>query len=242
MTDFHNINGICLHRLKYQDNALIIKVFTSQFGMRTMILRGVRSKKSSKHYLTAPFSLVEIQCRFRENREMQQIREIKLSQPLPSIQGNVAKSALVLFMSEMLYRTMEDGYTNAPLFEFIRDSALMLENATTFSNFHLWFLVKISGFYGFYPDTENFHKNYLFNLSEGQFVHPTDPGTGEILDPRSSTILHAILGMKFDEVMSLKINAEERNVVLTGLIDYFRLHTESLKEINSHSVLSAVFK
>jgi DNA repair protein RecO (recombination protein O) len=207
-----------------------------------MILRGVRSKKSSKYYMTAPFSLLDIQCRIRENREMQQIKELKLSHPLPSIQANVAKSALVLFMAEVLYRTMEDGYTNAPLYDFIRDSALMLEDESRYSNFHLWFLIQLSAHYGFYPDTDNFKEGYLFNLSEGQFVHTADPGTGEILSARSSSILNSILGMNFDETMRLKISAEERNDVLTGLIDYFRLHTESLKEINSHSVLSAVFK
>lgn len=242
MSEYHNLNGICLHRLKYKDNALIIKVFTLEQGMTTMILRGIRSKKSSKYYMTAPFSLLEIECRFKENKDIQLVREIKLRQPLASIQANIGKSAVVLFMTEVLYKTMEDGYKNQPLYRFLYNAVVKLDEIGNYSNFHLWFLIRLSEYYGFYPDSSNFKEGSIFSLSEGRFESQVGRERGDFLDAKQSFALYTILGMEFAGVMSLKMTATERADLLSGMVDYFRFHTESLKGINSLVVLKAVFK
>ena len=51
-------SGIILYTTKYADTSLIAKIYTSDFGLQSYIINGVRSKKSkSKATLFQPLSL-----------------------------------------------------------------------------------------------------------------------------------------------------------------------------------------
>ena len=43
-------NGICLHHYKYSESSVIVKIFTEKFGLKSYIIKGVRSKKSKNSF------------------------------------------------------------------------------------------------------------------------------------------------------------------------------------------------
>lgn len=242
MTEFYNINGIALHRIKYQDNAVILKVFTRQRGMSTYMVRGIRGKKSSKYYMTAPLSLIEFESKFRENKDIQQLRELRMAMPLLSLHSDIAKSAISMFMAEVLYKSMEDGYTNEALFDYLESSIMLLNDMENVANFHLLFMLRLSKFYGFFPDASSYSEGSVFNLEDGIFHPGSRMVSSPVVEGNLAALLYVLLGTNFDELERLKMTANERQQLLSALIDFFSLHVEGMKEINSHAVLMSVFK
>lgn len=210
--------------------------------MSTYMVRGIRGKKSSKFYMTAPLSIIEFESKFRENRDIQQLKELRMATPLLSLHSDIAKSAISMFMAEVLYKTMEDGYANEPLFDFLESSIILLNDAGNVANFHLWFMMRLSKFYGFFPDASSFSEGSVFNLEDGIFQPAATLVTSPVVDGNLAALLYVLLGTNFDELERLKMTASERQRLLSALIDFFSLHVEGMKEINSHAVLVSVFK
>ena len=71
--------GIVLHHFKYGEKSIIAKIYTEKFGLQSYIINGVRSKKTKNKasYLQA-LSLIEINAVKKENKGLQQIKDIKI--------------------------------------------------------------------------------------------------------------------------------------------------------------------
>ena len=82
---------------------------------------------------------------------------------------------------------------------------------------------------------------FQFELESGTF---TDIGgcSGAYIDVSTAAVLDKILGMKFDELSSLRISSFDRKTLLHGLVDYFIIHVPNLKRVSSLEVLETVFE
>jgi DNA repair protein RecO (recombination protein O) len=90
--------GIVLHHFKYSEKSVIAKVYTEKFGLQSYILNGVRSTKSkNKAVYLQPLSLVEISANHKENKGLQQVKNIQLAEVYESIPFNIGKTSIVLF-------------------------------------------------------------------------------------------------------------------------------------------------
>ena len=93
---------------------------------------------------------------------------------------------------------------------------------------------------GFYPDARNSNFEY-FDLDQGVFTKNLGYGKnlineGVLLD------FKILLGINFDELHRIKLNAKKRQEILTVLIQYFELHLTGFKTPKSLEVLKAVFE
>ena len=96
--------AIVLSKIKYRDNDLIVKCYTEQFGIQSYLLRGVLKSKKGKIRIAyfQILSQLEIIVNYRENRSLQSINDAKPVTFYQSIHENVAKSAIVMFLAEVL--------------------------------------------------------------------------------------------------------------------------------------------
>ncbi len=46
--------GIILHQIKYTDSGVIAQVYTREFGRQSLMIKGMRSKKSGRHNVLFP--------------------------------------------------------------------------------------------------------------------------------------------------------------------------------------------
>src|SRR5699024_10128405 len=74
-----------------------------------------------------------------------------------------------MFLSEMLVVAMQEEEENTALFEFITNGMIWLDTNAKITNFHIVFLLELTKYLGFYPDTSGVHKPY-FDLKEGNFT------------------------------------------------------------------------
>lgn len=233
-------NSIVLSKLKYRDYDLIVKCYTEQRGVVSYLLRGVlKSKKGlSKTVYYQALSQLQIEENFKPNQSLHFISEVKFNYIYKSLHTNIYKSAIVLFLSEILSNVLKEEEKNEGLYQFISVALQYLDNEEQFSNFHLLFLLKLTRYLGFQPENLNTDHNY-FNLESGIFEasnHGIYSISGENL-----TLLKCLLGTNFDALNEVKINAKQRLEFLNLLLHYFELHLGSFKKPKSLQVLNEVF-
>src|SRR5690606_12079798 len=82
------------------------------------------------------------------------IKEIKCLYPYQSIHHDFYKSSISMFLNEVLNKTVKEESHSQNLCEFIISSLVTLDTLTEqVENFHLQFLLKLSGFLGFGAQT-----------------------------------------------------------------------------------------
>jgi DNA repair protein RecO (recombination protein O) len=152
--------------------------------------------------------------------------------------SNVYKSAIVLFLAEVLTSVLKEEEPNIGLYTYLETALQYLDNEKHYSNFHLLFLLKLSRYLGFLP--QHSHLNTpSFNLKSGLFeTNETDVYsiTGENI-----VLLKRLLGINFDALKHVNINSRQRQAFLNMLLNYFELHLGGFKKPKSLQVLNDVF-
>lgn len=233
-------NSIVLSKLKYRDYDLIVKCYSQQRGIVSYLLRGVlKSKKQqTKTVYFQPLSQLQIEEKYKPNQSLHSIKEVKLNYIYKSLHTNIYKSAIVLFLSEILTNVLKEEEKNEDLFDYIETALQYLDNEEQYANFHLLFLLKLTRYLGFQP--ENLNTDYpYFNLESGIF-EALSKGVYSI-SGENLILLKRLLGINFDDLSSIKINAKQRQEFLNMLLCYFELHLGGFKKPKSLQVLNEVF-
>lgn len=233
-------NAIVLSKLKYRDNDLIVKCYTKQRGIVSYLIRAVlkSSKGSSKSVYFQPLSLLIIEENFKANHSLQNIKEVKLDCLYKTLHTNILKSAIVMFLSEVLSSVLKEEEQNEPLYDYIENALQLLDHEVEFANFHLLFLLNLTKYLGFYPDNKNLDRAY-FNLSNGLFESKkVDLYT---ISGENLTILKQLLGINFDALNTIKLNSKQRQSFLNMVLLYFELHLGDFKKPKSLQIFNQVF-
>lgn len=234
-------NAIVLSKLKYRDSDLIVKSYTQEHGVLSFLVRGaLKAKKSNtKAAYFQPLSQLQLVFNYTKTRSLYTIKEVKLSAVYNSLHTNILKSAVVIFLSEILHITLQEEEKNEELYSYIEATLLWFDVTPTASNFHLLFLLKFTKYLGFYPETSNINCDY-FDLQDGSFQ---SKNLGKYsVSGENLILLKTLLGTTFDALETIKINAEKRQSFLNVILQYFELHLGSFKPPKSLQVFNQVFK
>jgi DNA repair protein RecO (recombination protein O) len=183
-------------------------------------------------------SQIELESSYKANQSLQYINEVKIAYVYKSLQTNILKTAIVMFLSEVLSSVLKEEEQNLELFDYIETTLQWLDLQEEFSNFHLLFLLELTKHLGFYPDTSDVNQRY-FNLNNGLFQSnklDVYSISGENLD-----ILSQLLFVDFESLETVKLNAKQRQSFLTMLLLYYELHLGSFKKPQSLDIFNQVF-
>ena len=233
-------NAIVLSKLRYKDNDLIVKCYTHEKGVVSFLLRGIlKSRKgNSKIAYFQLLSQLQIVFTHKNSRSLQNITETKLNCIYSSLHSNVLKSSIVMFLSEVLSNTLQEEEQNEALYSYLENTLLWLDSQSEYANFHLLFLLKLTKYLGFYPDTTHIDFPF-FNLNEGRFeIKQSNKYT---ISGENLILLKQLLGTTFDALPNIKINAKQRQSFLSMILLYFELHLGSFKTPKSLQVFNQVF-
>ncbi len=231
--------AIVLSSLKYGDADLIVKCLTEE-GLRSYMLRRIFGSKSKKIKLAyfQPLSLLELTANHNQKGRLNSLREVRASYLYKTIPTSIVKGSISLFLSEVLSSSLKEEEPDASLFEFVHTSLIWLDTHGQIADFHLLFLMRLTRFLGFHPDTKQAGLEY-FDLVEGSFSksRPHNP----FLSEEKLGLFRSLIGTNFDEVVGLRLNAEKRQVLLEILLTYYELHLPGFKKPRSLNVLKDVF-
>jgi DNA repair protein RecO (recombination protein O) len=234
-------SGLVLRTVKYSDKSSIVTVYTREYGRVTYIVYGLNGKKSGvRTACFLPLSLIEITASYHPGKEMQQLKEVRILSSLTSIYTHPIKNALTLFTAELLFKTLRQPEPEMHIYDFLEQTVLFLEqNDTKTVNFHLIFMIKLSGYLGFEPNQEEMSARY-FDLMNGVFL-TNKPMHSHFLSIEMSTLFCNLLHLSFESGNKLILSREKRSELLNVLIEYYKLHIPDFHGLNSVSVLHEVF-
>lgn len=116
--------AIVLRSVKYGETSLIVSMLTSEMGLQSYIINGVRTEKKSSnkasHYL--PGSLLQLEAYHREGKSINRIKEAYSLKLLTSNAADPIRNAAVLFMMELTEKCLKHPEKNEPLFQFISEN------------------------------------------------------------------------------------------------------------------------
>jgi DNA repair protein RecO (recombination protein O) len=230
------MKGIVLSGIKYTDNQDIVYMYTDMKGRKTFIYN--RRKKSSRLF---PLSIIEFEVSGRKNAEMQYLKEFALSPPLPGISASVRKSAVAMFIGELLYKVMKEEEPSFSLFEFVSRSICMLDLLDNgISNFHLHFMVQLSKHMGFsIPANQNGYDYFDTKYSKFVFVKPLHP---QFFDNGNTGILSRLLELPVNRLNDLKITGDQRMNFANHMLGFYSSRFDHTLIIKSLNVLHEIFR
>jgi len=234
--------GVVLHRMKYSETSLIVKIYTEQLGLKTYLVKGARRPKSRQAAnMLQSMNLLDMVVYNRNSKSMQTIKEMRPAILFNQIPFDTVKGSVGLFMMEMLSKSIREEEENLALFDFIYRALSFLDvTDLPIANFPIFYLLKLSQYLGIEPFNNYDSQCTYFNIESGQFdaALVTFPMT---VDEESSRLIAALhKAMTFEEVVGLEISRSARENVLQVLLRYYEFHIDSFKNIKSLRVLREV--
>jgi len=234
--------GIVLHTIKYGESSVIATIFTKDFGRQSYMVNSVRNKKAkNKASVLQPLFLVELEAYQKQSRDIQRIKTIKSLSAYQDIPYDIIKSTQALFLAELLYKTIHEQESYPELFHFVKHALLFLDLMEEGkANFHLYFLFRLTEYLGFMPDTAQAGFEGWLDLKKGAVV-PFEPSHPMFANKEITAQLIKLALLKINELNELKLSRNLRDSMLKSLVDYYKLHFDTLGEIKSLNVLHEIF-
>ena len=232
--------AIVFSAIKYGDTSLIVKAFTASDGLKSYMLKGVLASKRGKlkTALFQPLTQLELVATHRNRGTLESIRDARVGHPYQTLHADMAKNAMTLFLAEMLGNSIHEEERNQGLFDFLEASLPWMDTHDNIANFHIYFLLELTKYLGFYPDTNRMEAS-SFDLQEGEFTDT--PSLNPILTGENLTNFKTFLGINFDGIHTVRMTKASRQDLLKSLVLYFELHLQGFRKPKSLAILNEVF-
>jgi DNA repair protein RecO (recombination protein O) len=234
--------GIVFHTTDYSETSIVAKIYTEDFGVQSYLVNSVRKRHAKvRASLFQPLTLVEVVAYNKERGGLQRISEIRNTVQYRDIPFDPVKSSMVLFLNEVLYRSVREEESNPTLFEFLFNSLQVLDLQSPLNpSYHLLFLLRLTRFLGFFPHGNYTAINSIFNLQDGVFqaVPPSHP---HFLISSESEYFYRLLEWTGENEFVPEMKSELRRLLIERVLEYYRLHIGGFGEVRSHLILEQVW-
>jgi len=230
--------AIVISVLKFHEKSLIVKCFTQSDGLKTYFVRNAFSTQRNNQKIAyfQPLNILEIEANHKNKGTLEHFKEIKLAFPYLSINTNIVKSTIVIFLSEVLHHSIKEEEKNENLFSFLETAFLWLDTHDEVANFHLILLMEMTKYLGFYPDTSERELPYFETING---IFSSFQGVS-CLSTHETKLFNKLIDLKFDDNQK-NFASIERQLLLKILLDYYTTHLDGFKKPKSLDVLKEVF-
>ena len=213
----YSTKGIVLRLVQYKDNSYIAEIYTQKFGKLSFSVHRPQSKKATiRNYHLMPFSLLDMQIEYKENRDIQKIREASLLPESYKVVDSPVKGLICQFMAEVVSKTLEHNNADDQLFDYFTSLVNTISISDSLGTFPLDFLLGYAQYLGIYPDDGE--SNEFIKMLSAE-----DKGL----------ILSALDGTSV-------LNRVERRRVINILLKYYQYFLPSMGAIKSLDVITDV--
>lgn len=231
--------------VKYGETSVIADIFTEEKGLHTFIGGNVRTAKARMSFsLFQPMTVVDAVAYFRDDpNALNRLKELRADEVFQGIPFDIRRGAVALFMAEICRKSIQESEENRELFHFLLDNLRWLDTTPhPIANLHLHFLLSLSGYLGFQPQTELASgQESFFDLKEGVFL-PVPPPHLFYLEPVQTQQILDLLEVPLDQCHTVKLARPERKALLQRLLQFYHLHVTGFTDINTPDVLEMVME
>lgn len=234
--------GLVLGHMVYKEQSIICKIYTEELGTKSFIIHNVRSKRNSSNAIfLQPLTLVELEIYGGTKGGLNRIKEHAVSRAFKSIPFNQVKRAITFFVTEVVEKCLKDEQSNHDLFNFLWHSIeLFDEQEHNSENFHIFLLLYLSKHLGFYPHERENEQELYFDLLEGKYCI-TIPPHPHYLGFNETVIWNKLSNAGEHLLFDFKLERGERQIMISNLLAYYRLHVANFNEIVSYKILQQLF-
>ncbi|WP_443945895.1 DNA repair protein RecO [Pedobacter sp. AW1-32] len=237
----HKVRGIVLKTTNYSESSVVVQVFTDKFGMQSYLINGVKKPKAKiKMNMLQSLHLLDMVVYHKTNSSIQRVSELRQTPVFKSIPYDVVKSSIVIFLNEVLYKSIRQQSTDEGLFDYIYNSiAWFDEHQDVYPNFHLSFLLKLTRFLGFSPNEQRRSDQIFFDLQEGEFLS-RQPVHANFLRLDDALCFISLFNSPLEKISEIKLSNIQRRFLLDKILVFYTLHTASFGEVQSHKILETL--
>lgn len=226
-----------LHTTKFGERSLIVHCLSPHFGRCGVIAPASGGRRGGSR-IFQPLSILEAVVEPGRGGSLLVLDEVAVKRPALSLRSDIVKSAVAVFMCEVLYRTVRDGGLEEGLFEWVERTVMELEAVEergVKANFPLYFIIGLCRALGLGPNDNYSGENRLFSVGSAEFGSVSDG-----LSEEDSRLLHLCLGADLDALASIPANGAARRSLVDGMVRYLGYHCDMKLEIKSLDVLHEV--
>jgi DNA repair protein RecO (recombination protein O) len=238
---FRSAEAIVLQLIPHKDHSAIVKFFTRDLGLTSCWINSLHGKSSSiRSSSLQPLTIVNAVITQRENRQLATLKEMQISFFPSNINNTIEKSAVAMFITELLSHIIKESELDESLFDFLKESILLLDSTTEkCANFHIVFMLNLSNQLGLLPKNSFSAQTPYLDLEEGTYQARTPMHTA-FLNPDESEYISKLSMIDMASFATISISPVLRKNMLHGLLKYFEIHT-GMAPLKSHLVLEEVF-
>ena len=232
-----NTQGIVLNHILFGDNDLIVKVLTKEVGLMSFLVKRGRKNKIKK--FLQPLMIVSMSFNYRKNKNFQYIKELELDYVPNNILVNYKKRNTVLFLCEIITRSITEGLEDLDLYNFICKNLNWLNApSSSVSYFDIWFLVHFTKVLGVSPNYSEVKEldSFKFNPSTGSFFVSTLRQIDGEWNKNLSKVLYAFLHTNVEGLNNFSLSYDTYKTLLDKVLNYYSIHVCELNYQNSVKV------
>jgi DNA repair protein RecO (recombination protein O) len=238
---FHSVEAIVLQLIPHKDHNAIVKLFTRESGLASCWISSLKSKSSGiRKAGLQPLTIINAIIDQRETKQLSTLKEMQISFFPSNINNMIEKSAIAIFIAELLSHSIKETATDELLYNFLKESIILLNDTDKkCANFHIVFMLNLSNHLGLLPNNSFSPQTPYLNLEEGNYQAKT-PLHKAFLYPDESECISKLSALPMLSFSSAEISPIIRKNILHGLLKYFEIHT-GMAPLKSHLVLEEVF-
>ena len=221
--------GIVLNSIKYGESSIICRIYTERLGLQSYLINGVRKKRGKNNYYQ-PLNILDLEVYNKNKTVINRIKDCKIEYQYKEAPYHIYKSSILLFLAEVISKSLKEEPANKNLFSFIESSLIHFDQEEFDNTFHLQFMLRLSDFLGFCPEI-NYNNWPFFDLIEGTFCN---------IRPAHKHFIQGSIINTFVKLLKGQLVKHNKKEILAVLLDYYALHIDGFGKLQSHEVLQTV--
>jgi len=212
-------SAIVLKSFPYGDSSLIARCFSKDKGKISLLVKGARSKKSSKASHFEPLSHIDVVYSYKPNRELQILSKVSFINYWSNILNDLRRVTISMAILELTEKTLSYEDPNPALYRVLEEVLTTFNYGIVSSNLLFWFYeCALLSNLGFKPNLEdnNLPGLILPNLNEGI---------------NSRKILSSLLSERLDSLPSDLITAKDNVIISKYLWSLLCYHFDGLHKV-----------
>jgi len=168
------------------------------------------------------------------------LKEVRVDFPFQQIYSRIEKNAVVMFMCEILSKTLREEGPQPDLFLFLRQILIHLDDENTqVANLPLFFLLRLLPYLGFKPGDNFSSQTPYFNIREGVFM-PVFTTETDTVNKDATVILWLLMQADHRNYQAVKMPKSTREYLVQKIADYYAIHVNNFGSLKTIPVLHDV--
>ncbi len=239
---YKNLQCIILRSVRYNDRSTIVTAYSRQEGRISFLTPAGQGREAQRRKaLMMPLSCVDCTVDIRPGRDLLSMRDVSRPGGF-DFADNPLKSVTALFIADFLNSTLREQQPDEALFDFIVDAVDRLGTATgtSLANFHIAFMVTMQKYLGIEPDFSTYRRGRVFDMIDGVF-RTSAPLHGKYLDRDEAAEAYLLSRITMRNMGFFRFNRDQRNRVVDVILDFYSLHLDNLRDLQSLDVVRSLF-